>query len=139
MEEEQDQKTKELEDRIKQLEFMMEKHKHSGKETYSIANILSENLGIKISSILGAAEGVSIDIMGVLVSNGRAAFGETKVYSLGGGSFGVQWQGGYDPTFAIDLTLVPVYANNAAAVAGGLETGQVYRTNGDPDTLCIVH
>lgn len=35
--------------------------------------------------------------------------------------------------------LPPVYANNAAAVAGGLGVGEVYRTGGNPDLLCIVH
>jgi hypothetical protein len=33
----------------------------------------------------------------------------------------------------------PVYANNAAALAGGLVAGDHYRTGGDPDLLCIVH
>jgi hypothetical protein len=32
-----------------------------------------------------------------------------------------------------------VYANNAAAIAGGLKPGDFYRTNGDPDPVCIVH
>ena len=34
---------------------------------------------------------------------------------------------------------LPVYANNAAAKAGGLSAGALYRTNSDPDTVCIVH
>lgn len=34
---------------------------------------------------------------------------------------------------------LPVYANNAAAIAGGLVAGEFYRTNGDPDTVCVVH
>lgn len=34
---------------------------------------------------------------------------------------------------------IPVYANNAAAVSGGLTTGNLYRTGADPDALCIVH
>jgi hypothetical protein len=34
---------------------------------------------------------------------------------------------------------VPAYANNAAAIAGGLTAGDTYRTGGDPDQLCIVH
>lgn len=32
-----------------------------------------------------------------------------------------------------------VYANNAAAIAGGLSAGDLYRTNADPDTVCVVH
>jgi hypothetical protein len=37
------------------------------------------------------------------------------------------------------LTQPPVHANNAAAKAAGLSAGQIYRTNGDPDVLCVVH
>lgn len=39
----------------------------------------------------------------------------------------------------VPLASVPSYANNAAAISGGLVAGQTYRTGGDPDTLCIVH
>ena len=42
-----------------------------------------------------------------------------------------------------ELQLVPhtlaIYANNAAAVAGGLVAGQLYRTGADPDVVCVVH
>jgi hypothetical protein len=34
---------------------------------------------------------------------------------------------------------LPIYANNAAAVAGGLAVGDFYRTGGDPDLVCVVH
>jgi hypothetical protein len=34
---------------------------------------------------------------------------------------------------------LPVYANNAAAVAGGLAVGAFYRTGADPDPVCVVH
>jgi hypothetical protein len=34
---------------------------------------------------------------------------------------------------------LPVYANNAAAVAGGLLPGTLYRTGGDPDLVGVVH
>lgn len=37
------------------------------------------------------------------------------------------------------LTAVPVFANNAAAISGGLTAGMTYRTGGDPDLSCIVH
>lgn len=39
----------------------------------------------------------------------------------------------------ITLAYLPNYANNAAALAGGLTAGMLYRTNGDPDTVCVVH
>lgn len=34
---------------------------------------------------------------------------------------------------------LPVFANNAAAVAGGLIAGQFYRSGADPDVVCVVH
>lgn len=36
-------------------------------------------------------------------------------------------------------TLPPVYANNAAAIAGGLTVGDIFRSGADPDVLCITH
>ena len=33
---------------------------------------------------------------------------------------------------------LPAYANNAAALAGGLVAGDFYRTGGDPDVVCVV-
>jgi len=39
----------------------------------------------------------------------------------------------------IQVIGTPVYANNAAAIAGGLAVGSTYRTGADPDPLCIVH
>ena len=48
--------------------------------------------------------------------------------------------GGDTHTFSGIINLdLPVYANNAAAIVGGLAAGDLYRTNGDPDTVCIVH
>jgi hypothetical protein len=32
-----------------------------------------------------------------------------------------------------------VYADNAAALSGGLTVGSLYRTGGDPDYVCVVH
>lgn len=40
---------------------------------------------------------------------------------------------------SIALAGVPVYANNAAAVTGGLAAGALYRTGADPDPVMIVH
>jgi hypothetical protein len=34
---------------------------------------------------------------------------------------------------------LPMFANNAAAKAGGLTRGHPYRTGGDPDVICVVH
>lgn len=34
---------------------------------------------------------------------------------------------------------LPVFANNAAAIAGGLQAGNFYRTGADPDPVFVVH
>lgn len=59
-------------------------------------------------------------------------------YSLQEGVQGLldQWSG--TPPH-LTLGNVPQYANNAAAITGGLVAGDIYRTGGNPDTICIVH
>lgn len=42
-------------------------------------------------------------------------------------------------TGVINIATLSIYANNAAAIIGGLVAGDLYRTNSDPDTVCIVH
>lgn len=42
-------------------------------------------------------------------------------------------------TVNLNINGLPIYANNAAAIAGGLIAGDLYRTGGDPDLLCVVH
>jgi hypothetical protein len=37
------------------------------------------------------------------------------------------------------VLVLPVYANNAAAITGGLVAGNLYRDNSNPDHVCIVH
>jgi hypothetical protein len=39
----------------------------------------------------------------------------------------------------VTTSTLPVYANNAAALAGGLAAGAFYRTGADPDHVCVVH
>ena len=44
-----------------------------------------------------------------------------------------------DPKSVLQVVGLPVYANNAAAVASGLTAGAFYRTGSDPDLVCVVH
>lgn len=44
-----------------------------------------------------------------------------------------------DASGKVSTAQLPVYANNAAAVAGGLAAGALYRTGADPDPVCVVH
>jgi hypothetical protein len=45
----------------------------------------------------------------------------------------------FNPLYYNTAGLPQVFANNAAAIAGFLIAGQLYRTGGDPDHICIVH
>jgi hypothetical protein len=47
--------------------------------------------------------------------------------------------GTIDPKSALHVVGLPIYANNAAAILGGLTAGAFYRTNADPDPVCVVH
>ena len=58
--------------------------------------------------------------------------GNSTVGNAGGGSWKNQ-----SPN--ISLTQLQTFANNAAAVAGGLAVNQLYRDGGDPEHVCIVH
>ena len=44
-----------------------------------------------------------------------------------------------NPTSKLQVVGLPVYANNAAALIGGLSVGAIYRTGADPDPVCVVH
>ena len=76
--------------------------------------------------------GTNPAVVGTMVVNATLQLGTQTTYaspkavSIGG-------------TVHLNLASVPAYANNAAAIAGGLVQGDLYRTNADPDTLCIVH
>lgn len=39
----------------------------------------------------------------------------------------------------LSIATLPIFANNAAAITGGLVAGNFYRTGADPDPVCVVH
>jgi hypothetical protein len=43
------------------------------------------------------------------------------------------------PKAPLHVVGLVVYANNAAAITGGLTAGAFYRTGADPDVVCVVH
>ena len=47
--------------------------------------------------------------------------------------------GATNPHSKLAVVGLPVYANNAAAIAGGLAAGDFFRTGADPDPVCCVH
>ena len=67
-------------------------------------------------------------------SDGTLTTANTMVFNAGNLGIGTA-----APTSKLQVTGLPVYANNAAATAGGLTPGAFYRTGGDPDVVCVVH
>jgi hypothetical protein len=67
------------------------------------------------------ANGVPAVVVAVIDSTGKVGIGTTA------------------PKSKLHVVGLPVYANNAAAVAGGLTAGAFYRTGADPDPVCVVH
>ena len=66
---------------------------------------------------------------------GRNAAG-VKMSILSSGNVGI---GTTTPHSSLAVVGLPVYANNAAAITGGLAAGDFYRTGADPDPVCVVH
>lgn len=67
-------------------------------------------------------------------TNGNSLTEQVRV--AGDGKVGV---GTTSPKSALHVVGLPVYANNAAAIAGGLTAGAFYRTGADPDPVMVVH
>jgi hypothetical protein len=60
---------------------------------------------------------------------------------LGSNAYAVQINGGLlveGASIKFNSSTIPVFASNALALAGGLVSGQLYKTGGNPDAICIV-
>lgn len=75
---------------------------------------------------------------------GNSVTGDTSISRLGPGSLAVgngSGSVGYGKLTVANLNIgsLSVYSNNASAIAGGLSTGDLYRTGNDPDVVCVVN
>lgn len=95
--------------------------------------------GVKLFDLqtTGGSSRFSID------KDGNVAAAAATSWTMGSGSVAlsnllsyIAWLNVGTLQFAIQP---PVYANNAAALAGGLVAGNTYRTGGDPDFIAVVH
>jgi hypothetical protein len=80
---------------------------------------------------LGGFDGLSFH-----TSDTPGAPGTAKMVMDSTGKVGI---GTTVPTSKLQVVGLSTFANNAAAVAGGLSVGAFYRTGGDPDVVCVVH
>jgi len=56
------------------------------------------------------------------------------------GYVGQSGYSGYSGSLASGFTtLPPIHSTNEDAVSAGMSVGQIYRSGGNPDYLCIVH
>jgi hypothetical protein len=104
-----------------------------------------EGWRLKLNTTAGGSNWTQLQLLGGAAEDSRA----WRVVSDANGLFGVESATDNMTTTArhftinrngrIKVTTPPAYANNAAAIAGGLVAGEVYiPTSGDPRTLCIV-
>ena len=69
--------------------------------------------------------------MGIAINNGAIIWLITSPGNVGIGTT--------NPHSKLAVVGLPVYANNAAAITGGLAAGDFYRDGADPDLVWIVH
>jgi hypothetical protein len=82
----------------------------------------------------GLAAGSTLTLDGT--SNGSPSDAYVLLNPSGQGNVGI---GTVTPHSKLAVVGLPVYANNAAAIAGGLAAGDFFRTGADPDPVCVVH
>lgn len=104
------------------------------------------NANVRLKVLNGATVGTNLNGVG---TGGVVNFNA----DAGSGTGGVQfYNGGATPSVVAKVdgsgkgffnlarvSSLPTYANNAAAVTGGLSAGDLYRTGADPDPVCVVH
>ena len=103
----------------------------------STGTVTENAMIVSINDRFNAAAGWNVSAAGHLMVLGSGDTGaDIPGIRMKDGTVGI---GTMAPKSALHVVGLPVYANNAAAVAGGLTAGAFYRTGGDPDPTCVVH
>lgn len=103
----------------------------------------SGNLGIAGAG--GSTPQIAIGatgVEGIIASVPSVGAGSYKIHSarpIGDAAVSVNWPISSGTMLAQPDAGFPVFANNAAAISGGLVANQLYRTGANPDVVCVVH
>jgi hypothetical protein len=102
-----------------------------GSATTATATNLASAIGtVPVANAATAAAVPASGITGATLAAGVTHTSITQVGTLGGSSI--------VPTSVIAGGGLPTYANNAAALAGGLVAGNLYQDGGNPSHICVV-
>jgi hypothetical protein len=90
---------------------------------------------------LGSSVALSVSSVGDVIWNYEAANADFTIRKQTAGDAYYYNAGADKHTFSgtVNVGSLPVHINNAAAIVGGLVAGDLYRTGGDPDPVCVVH
>jgi hypothetical protein len=94
------------------------------------------NTSIGTNTGRGIVTGSNNTILGANVTSLAAATTDNIILATGQGTIRARFN---RTRWNMPLTQLSIYANNAAAITGGLASGDLYRTGGDPDLICVVH
>jgi hypothetical protein len=124
----------------------------SGDENTAIGNYALSSTSGSFNTAIGYGSGQQTTGSGnvfIGYQAGTFEFGSNKLYIANTGtnppliygdfSTGRVGIGTTAPTSKLQVVGLQVFANNAAAIAGGLTVGAFYRTGGNPDVVCVVH
>lgn len=105
--------------------------------TYSIgdATAISFYSDTIRAQIVSAVEGAPNYFGNIQFYTGNYGLNE-RMRINGAGNLGI---GTTVPTSKLHVVGLPIYLSNALALTGGLTAGAFYRTNADPDIICVVH
>ena len=119
-----------------------------GKTTYLFSGSRFTD-GLSLTDVNGNAIGtgtlkghlqiayLSVASGGLVSVDNSPPSGSASISDYAGNSFGIT--AGKFFFGSVSGVPLPIYRNNAAAIAGGLEHGNLYRTGNDPDVVCVVH
>jgi len=111
----------------------------SGKAIFSATAAVADDTGTQSIFEFRARRSDGTDVSTRPLFDWTSGAAHSKMRLLANGYLGVGGVTDIRSVLHVSLAGLPQYANNAAAIAGGLAAGAFYRSGGDPDQVCVVH